>query len=89
MKTIKNLINSAKTLKVSTENKDLIAFHTANAKSHREVSMSFNEENSTIEQNYYNKASGCSVKAQKDNLFDYNSLLGNSKYSSNSDSFDY
>lgn len=77
MKTIKNFINSAKTLKVSTEDKDLIAFRTANAKSNREVAMSYNEVNNSIEQNYYNKASGCSVKAQKDNLFDYNSLLGN------------
>jgi hypothetical protein len=76
MKTIKNLIHSARTPKVSTENKDLIAFRTANAKSNREVVMSYNEENNSIEQNYYNKASGCSVKAQKDNLFDYNSFIG-------------
>jgi hypothetical protein len=75
METIKNLIHSARTPKVLTENKDLIAFRTA--KSTREVAMSYNEVNNSIEQNYYNKASGCSVKAQKDNLFDYNSLLGN------------
>ena len=75
MKTIKILINSAKTLKVSTENKDLIALRAANAKSNREIAMSYNEMNIRIEQNYYNKASGCSVKAQKDNLFDYNSFL--------------
>ena len=77
MKTIKNLIHSARTLKVSTENKDLIALRTVNAKSNREVAMSYNEVNNSIEQNYYNKASGCSVKAQKDNLFDYNSFLDN------------
>ena len=77
MKTIKNLIHSARTLKVSTENKDLIALRTVNAKSNREVAMSYSEVNNSIEQNYYNKASGCSVKAQKDNLFDYNSFLDN------------
>lgn len=77
MKTIKNLIHSARTLKMSTENKDLIVIRAANAKSNREVAMSYNEVNNNIEQNYYNKASGCSVKAQKDNLFDYNSFLDN------------
>jgi hypothetical protein len=77
MKTIKNLINSAKTPKVSTENKNLIAIRTANAKSHREAVMSHNEMHNNSEQNYYNKASNCSVKAQKDNLFDYYSFLDN------------
>jgi hypothetical protein len=77
MKAIKDLLNSAKSLNSATENKDLIAIHTGNAKFNREVTMSYNEANKKLEQNYYNKASGCSVKAQKDNLFDYNSFLDN------------
>jgi hypothetical protein len=74
MKTIKNLINSTKTLKVLTENKDLIAIRKANANAHRKAEISHNELKNSAEQNYYNRASGCSVKAQKDNLFDYYSL---------------
>jgi hypothetical protein len=34
--------------------------------------MSNSEIRNQIEQQYYNKASGCSVRAQVDNLFDYN-----------------
>jgi len=77
MKAIKDLLNSAKLLNGSTEKKELIAISTGTARSSREVVMSYNEANNKLEQNYYNKASGCSVKAQKDNLFDYSSLLDN------------
>jgi hypothetical protein len=75
MKAIKDLLNSAISINVSPENKDLIAICTGNAKSNREVIMSYNDINNSLEQNYYNRASGCSVKAQKDNLFDYNLFL--------------
>lgn len=77
MKAIKDLLNSVKSLSVSTEKEDLIAIRNSYAKPNREVAMSYNEANNKLEQNYYNKASGCSVKAQKDNLFDYSSLLDN------------
>lgn len=44
----------------------------ASAKCSLEVTMSYNEIATKAAQRYYDKASGCSVKAQKDNLFDYN-----------------
>lgn len=75
MKAIKQLLNSVKSLNVSTEKEDLIAIRDSYAKPSREVAMSRNEAITKLEQNYYNKASGCSVKAQKDNLFDYSSFL--------------
>lgn len=75
MKAIKDLLNSVKSLSVSTEQEDLIAIRNSYAKPSREVVMSYNEANNKLEQNYYNKFSGCSVKAQKDNLFDYSSFL--------------
>ena len=74
MEAIKELLNSVKSLNVSTENEDFIAIQTSNAKSNPDVALSRNEANYQLEQ-YYNKASGCSVKAQKDNLFDYRSFL--------------
>ena len=77
MEAIKDLLNSVKSLNVSTENEDFIAIQTSNAKSNREVVMSRNEAINNLEQSYYNKASGCSVKAQKDNLFDYYSSFVN------------
>lgn len=75
MKTIENLIHSTESLNVPTENKDLIAIRIANAKSYRNSTMLHNEMHNSSEQNYYNKANGCSVRAQKDNLFDYYSFL--------------
>jgi hypothetical protein len=75
MKAIKDLLNSVQTLSVSDEQQHLIAIHSSNARPSREVAMSRNEAINKLEQSYYNKASGCSVKAQKDNLFDYSSLL--------------
>ncbi|TDD98436.1 hypothetical protein [Flavobacterium cellulosilyticum] len=53
------------------KNKDRIASRTSNSKCHKEVAMSYHEASTRLEQEYYNKASGCSVKAQEDNLFDY------------------
>jgi hypothetical protein len=74
MKAIKDLINSVNSLSVSTEKEDLIAIRSSYAKPSREVVMSRNEAVNKLEQNYYNRASGCSIKAQKDNLFDYSSF---------------
>lgn len=77
MSAIKSLAKRATSLDNLTENQDLIAIRASNAKCNLEVAMSYHEITSQLEQEYYNKASGCSVKAQKDNLFDYNSLNPN------------
>ena len=75
MKAINDLLNSVQTLTVSEKQQNLIAIHSSNARPNREIAMSRNEAINKLEQSYYNKANGCSVKAQKDNLFDYSSLL--------------
>jgi hypothetical protein len=72
MTAISSLINQAKSLDASTENQDLIVIDKSNAKCHQEVAMSYSEARNRLEQEYYNRASGCSVRAQKDNLFEYN-----------------
>lgn len=77
MTAIKSLIKAAKSLDAITENEDLITITSSNAVCQQEVAMSPSEITNQIEQRYYNKASGCSVKAQKDNLFDYKSWLKN------------
>jgi hypothetical protein len=75
MSAIKSLVKLAKSLENLTENQDLIAIRASNAKCNLEAAMSYHEVTNSIEQEYYNKASGCSVKAQKDNLFDYYSFI--------------
>lgn len=77
MTAIKSLIKAAKSLDAITENEDLITIAGSNAVCQQEVAMSPREITNQIEQRYYNIASGCSVKAQKDNLFDYKSWLKN------------
>jgi hypothetical protein len=74
MKAIKDQYNSAQSFKRSTEKEDLIDMQNSYAKPSREVSMARIESSNKLEQ-YYNKASGCKVKAQKDNLFDYGAAL--------------
>ncbi|WP_310560490.1 hypothetical protein [Flavobacterium sp.] len=75
MKAINDLQNSANSLNVSTEDEKVIASNNSYVEPSRDVAMSRYEANNKLEQNYYNKASGCSVKAQKDNLFDYSSFV--------------
>ena len=75
MTVINDLIKAVQSLDVLTEKQDLIGVYTSNATCRLEVSMSYNEVANRQEQKYYNKASGCSVKAQEDNLFDYKSWL--------------
>lgn len=75
MKAIQNLFNADESLCNLTENQDVISNDISNAKYHQEMTMSHNEAKNQTEQQYYNKASGCSVKAQKDNLFDYKSWI--------------
>jgi len=71
MTAIPHLFNADGSLGTSTENQDLIANDISNARCHQEMTMFNNEAKNQTQQRYYNKASGCSVKAQKDNLFDY------------------
>ena len=71
MTAIKDLLNSANSIDVSSENNNMIAMRSRSAKRHQAATLSYNEVANQREQEYYNKASGCSVKAQKDNLFDY------------------
>lgn len=71
MTATQNLFNADESLYNLEENQDLIADSTSNTQWQKEVTMSNNENKNQTEQRYYNKASGCSVKAQKDNLFDY------------------
>jgi len=77
MSAIKSLMEVANSLETLTENRDQMAIRVSNAKCNLEAAMSYYEVTSQLEQEYYNKASGCSVKAQADNLFDYNSFLEN------------
>ena len=77
MTAIKSLVKAAKSLDDSIENRELIAIRASNAKCHQEIAMAYNEAANQLAQQYYNKASGCSVRAQEDNLFDYKSWIGN------------
>lgn len=75
MTAIQNLINADESLYNLIENQDLISNGINYGKKFQEVTMSNTEAINQAEQRYYNKASGCSVKAQKDNLFDYKSFI--------------
>lgn len=75
MTAIQNLFIADESQFDGTANQDLISDATSNAQWLQEVTMSNNENKNQTEQRYYNKASGCSVKAQKDNLFDYTSWV--------------
>jgi hypothetical protein len=71
MTAISNLFKANKSQDAFAENQDLIAIRIGSAKRLQAATMSYNEVANQREQEYYNRASGCSVKAQKDNLFDY------------------
>lgn len=75
MTAIKSLMKLAESLDGLAENQDLIAIRANNAKCHNEIAMAHNEATNQLEQEYYNREMGCSVKAQEDNLFDYKSWL--------------
>lgn len=44
---------------------------------HKNNPKSYEERANQLQQDYYTKACGCSVKEQKDNLFDYKSQINN------------
>ena len=75
MSTIKSQIKVSNFLEDLTENRVRKTKRASNSKCNLEVAMSYHEVTNLLEQEYYNKASGCSVKAQADNLFDYKSLM--------------
>lgn len=75
MITDKNIIKADKLLDALDKNKGRIAIKTSNSKCHKEVAMSYNETTNLLEQGYYDRASGCSVKAQENNIFDYDVYL--------------
>lgn len=75
MKAIENLLNTDEYISNLTENQNVISNEINNEKWHQEMTMSNNDAKNQTQQQYYNKASGCSVKAQKDNLFDYASWI--------------
>lgn len=53
------------------ENQKIIDNHKSAAKYHEVAAMHHNEAAKQLEPGYYEKACGCSVKAQTNNLFDY------------------
>ena len=59
-----------KSMAALTENQNLIAVNDSKAKCNQEIALSNNELRNQLEQKYYDRASGCSVKAQVHNLFD-------------------
>jgi hypothetical protein len=75
MTAISNLFKASKFQGALAENQDLNAIDTDNANGYQETAISNNEVRNQREQAYYNKASGCSVRAQEDNLFDYKSFI--------------
>lgn len=74
MKVFKDQFKSVEPFQMATKNGDLFDGTNSYAKPSRELNMARIEANKKLEQ-YYNKASGCKVKAQKDNLFDYGAAL--------------
>lgn len=77
MKAIKGIIKVAKSVGNRSNNQSVIDIYTNNAKYYLEALMLNNEIKNQLEQQYYNRINGCSIKAQKDNLFDYATLAGN------------
>lgn len=71
MKSTKDKLDLALALDVSIENEDVIASQNGHSKTKREIVMTQSEENRKLQQNYYNKINGCSVKPQKGHLFDF------------------
>lgn len=71
MATMTNLFKAAKFQDALAENQDLIDSNNSNARCQKGFSMYPDEVSNQLEKKYYDRASGCSVKAQKNNIFDY------------------
>jgi hypothetical protein len=71
------LFKEAKSQDPLTDNQDLFDSNNSNAKYHEAFSMYPYEAINKREQEYYDKASGCSVKAQENNIHDYQAYIKN------------
>lgn len=71
----KILLKGAKIQYTLADNKVQIVGNNNNTNWNQVFSMYPNEASNKLEQEYYDKARGCSVKAQEDNIFDYQDLL--------------
>ncbi len=71
----KTLLDGAKILDILTDNQAQIDGDNCATPWNQVFSMHLNEASNNLEQNYYNKDKGCSVKAQEDNIFDYKDFL--------------
>lgn len=71
MKAMKTLFKAANSPGTLAENQVLI--DGSNTKCHESFSMYPEKTSNQLEQDYYNKDRGCSVRAQENNLFDYKS----------------
>ncbi len=67
MVAITNLFKAAKNQNVLAENQDSIDSNNCNVRHHQVFSKYPDEASSQLEQEYYDKAKGCSVKAQENN----------------------
>ena len=70
-----NLFKAAKNQDILSENQDLIDSNNSNVRCHEVFSTYPNKASSLLEQEYYDKDRGCSVKAQENNIFDYQEYL--------------
>jgi len=77
MATMTNLFKAAKFQGALAENQDLIDSNNSNARCQEGFSMYPDEVSNQLEKEYYDRASGCSVKAQENNIFDYQRYLKN------------
>jgi thiaminase len=75
MTAISNLFKATQSQEALAENQDFIDSTNRNAKCSQKKAMPIYEIANRLEQEFYNRACGCSVKAQEDNLFDYKSFV--------------
>jgi hypothetical protein len=77
MATVTNLFKVAKIQDALAENQNLIDSNNSNAKCQEGFSMYPDDISNQLEKEYYDRASGCSVKAQENNIFDYQAYIKN------------
>lgn len=77
MTALTNLFKAPKLQGTLVEIQDLLESDNSNAICHNGFSKYPDEVSNQLEQEYYDKASGCSVKAQENNIYDYQAYLKN------------
>lgn len=70
-----NLFKATKKQDILAKNQYLIDSNNSNAQCHEVFSTYPNKASSLLEQEYYDKDRGCSVRAQENNIFDYQEYL--------------